>query len=624
MSVPMRLRTILFIALGVVAVVIVGAVIALSAIDFGQYKGVIVEKVEHATGRKLTIASLKLTFLPVPALALKNVEFGNAEWGTMPQMLKLGRLSAKVAVLPLIFGGDVRVDRLVLKDVELYLETNAKGRGNWELGAPTTAALAQPMPAPKGTGVLELSSFNDVMVQNAVVTYHDGQTRKTTTASLETVKLVGRTAERTSAHSLNFDLTVDGKDLSTLRALAGAPLPTKPYHLAATITGDVNKVIMTKSLQASFGGSSLAGEASLALSDPRPKLTATLNSPMIDLTEFLRPVAAPATRSGSDDRIFSKDPLPLEALRTFDGDVTLNAAEVKTETVTLRNVSAHLTLDDQILQIKPIAVDVTGGHFEGNVDLSARRAPAVIDLNANGKGLDFGRLLAMMSGNDLLEGKADLNVAVRGTGDSVHAFMASLDGASSLVVGRGVIKSRFADLIGADLFREAFAWMQGKKDTKLTCMVMHLDIQKGLATSRGLLIDTEGVTISGKGTVNLGSERLDLQLTPHPKERSLLSLATPIDIGGTFNNPSVQPNKIAMAKEAAMGVVTVINPLVALSPMVFDNGGDQNPCLAALENEKGGVTQKGATQGSSVPKKEEGGIGGAVKDIGRSLDNLFK
>ena len=141
------------------------------------------------------------------------------------------------------------------------------------------------------------------------------------------------------------------------------------------------------------------------------------------------------------------------------------------------------------------------------------------------------------------------------------------------------------------------------------------DIQNGVATSRGMLMDTSDVSMLGEGTVDLGSERLDIELIPRPKETSLISLAVPIDIGGTFKHPTVQPNKVAAAKEIAIGVASVVNPLIIIGSLVLDNSGgsDKNPCVAALEGGKGGAA-----------KKDEGGIGGAVKGLGRTIDNLFK
>jgi len=189
----MRLRTILLIGLGVFVVAIVAAVVVLSSMDFGKYKGLIVERAEQATGRKLTIAGdLKLSVFPVPALNVKDVRFANADWGSRPELAKLGELSARVALLPLIFGGNLHIARLALKDVDVLLETDGKGHGNWEFGALASTKPKKPTEAaPKGAGAFELPSFDRILLQNILVTYRDGQTRKTTTATLTELSTSG-------------------------------------------------------------------------------------------------------------------------------------------------------------------------------------------------------------------------------------------------------------------------------------------------------------------------------------------------------------------------------------------------------------------------------------------------
>jgi uncharacterized protein involved in outer membrane biogenesis len=53
MSAAMRVGAILLMGLGVVVMATVAVAVVLSSMDFGKYKGLIVEQAEQATGRKL-------------------------------------------------------------------------------------------------------------------------------------------------------------------------------------------------------------------------------------------------------------------------------------------------------------------------------------------------------------------------------------------------------------------------------------------------------------------------------------------------------------------------------------------------------------------------------------------
>src|SRR3546814_21041578 len=59
--------------------------------------------------------------------------------------------------------------------------------------------------------------------------------------------------------------------------------------------------------------------------------------------------------------------------------------------------------------------------------------------------------------------------------------------------------------------------------------------------SRALAFDTTDTISVGEGTVNLRDETLDLLRKPRPKDRSLLTLRSPLVVGGTFKDPSFRP-----------------------------------------------------------------------------------
>lgn len=69
---------------------------------------------------------------PVSVLA-ERVRVGNAAWGSKPQMLEIGRLSAQIGLWSLN-SGPVDVRSFELSNVSVLLEKNSEGRGNWELG----------------------------------------------------------------------------------------------------------------------------------------------------------------------------------------------------------------------------------------------------------------------------------------------------------------------------------------------------------------------------------------------------------------------------------------------------------------------------------------------------------
>ena len=290
----------------------------------------------------LVVGELTLNILPVPTVSIKNAVLGNAAWGNAPQLAKVGEISARLALLPLLFGQHVRVTRLRMSDVDLFLETDAHGRGNWAFGDMTGKSPGQASPLPGGTAEPQPIIAGDIEVDDLAISYRDSRGAAVSRVSLDSIKLTGNA----TSTAFSFGLKIDGNGLAASPVAASERLSSVEYHLAATVSGDPEGSIQLKSIHGSFGPSSFDGEASVVLTGPRPTLTAKFDVPMIDLTQNQTidqtAPAGPTAKSGQD-RLFAGDPLilPLDALAPFDGDLILNVVTVKFRHATLDHIVAH-------------------------------------------------------------------------------------------------------------------------------------------------------------------------------------------------------------------------------------------------------------------------------------------
>ena len=107
--------------------------VLLYTLDFNAFKDVISDAVRDATGRELSIAGdVALSRSLPPTLSVSDVTFANAPWGAKSPMLSVDKLQVQVALLPLL-KRQLVFKRLDLSGTTMSLETDAKGRGNWEL-----------------------------------------------------------------------------------------------------------------------------------------------------------------------------------------------------------------------------------------------------------------------------------------------------------------------------------------------------------------------------------------------------------------------------------------------------------------------------------------------------------
>ncbi|WP_148207467.1 AsmA family protein [Paramagnetospirillum magneticum] len=174
------------IAVGVVVILIIGALVALPAlIPAERIQSEIVAGVKSATGRDLSIQG-KLSVSAFPSLSVQvgNVALANPPGFTTKDLIRLGAVDVRLKLMPLL-GGKVEVDSFVLVDPVIVLETDRQGKGNWVFDSPTAPAPAAAKPADKpadkaasaaSTGGLNDIRLGDVRITNGKLIQIDGKT----------------------------------------------------------------------------------------------------------------------------------------------------------------------------------------------------------------------------------------------------------------------------------------------------------------------------------------------------------------------------------------------------------------------------------------------------------------
>ena len=457
----------------------------------------------------------------------------------------------------------------------------------------------------------------------------------------------GNAGDLTGAAAAELSVTAEGDSLAGLSGFTGNTLPDLgPYKLSSDVSL-AGQSIDFSGLVIQFGNSDLAGAGSLDLAAKRPKVTAKLASKTLDLSDFLasdsvvpsEPSAPPEEAAGPGGRIFSREPLPLEALAAFDGALTLNAAELRaTQRLHLNDVELTALLANGNLKIDPMQGRMAGGRLSGSAGLDAGAAPAALGIDLKGEGMDFGSLLQAADVSDQVGGELALDVALTGRGQSAHALAAGLDGHVQAVSEDGTIDNALLGFFSAGL-SDITGPLFGTSDrANLNCIVGRFDIADGQAESRALVLDTGTFAIAGRGGIDLEAERVSLAFDTETSEPSLASLAVPFKVLGPMDDPSIVPDPIGAAANVlgtvgtvaetggniVGGVVNRLGGLVGTGPIVGRIGSDQTLCGEALA----AVGLAGTTPPSGDPPVEpadgasEPGSKGLVEDAGDAAKEL--
>lgn len=447
-------------------------------------------------------------------------------------------------------------------------------------------------------------------------------------------RLSGAVADPGKPGGLDLRAAVRGADLSSLAPLAGPDLPKLgPVAFDARIEGGADR-LRVEDLKAALGASELSGRIDLVLSGPRPRASGRLASTGIDLAGLRskaagsgRPTAArngAEPKNGRPNRVFPDDPLALDGLKAADLDLTLNVEKLAGYRVPVGAVQARIRLDNGALSVRPFSATVAGSRVDGELHLDTRRVAPGLRLAARAPELDLGRLLEAAGVTDLFEGKARASADLAGSGGSVAALMAGLDGDIRLAGGSGRLKTEAFDAAVGGLSAVLGTLFSGRKRwTVVNCAVASIGIEDGRAASRAVLIDTEYSTVAAKGTANLATETLDLTVEPRAKSATL-NVAVPVRVRGTFANLEFRPEAgAALKKLGGLAAIALFPPAAVVG--LGELGGDGNECvqIATAGPKPGAAAPPDPASPEKAVRQLRDKLKGAVKNIGRGLKGLL-
>lgn len=447
------------------------------------------------------------------------------------------------------------------------------------------------------------------------------------------VDLKGHLLFPINSENFHFQVLVKGDTSSESSFFSGLELSyLGPYTFTGQLT-QIKEGYRATEIQAQWGPNDMTGEVTVMTSGPRLKFVASLisESTEIDfLTKELSPSTEPKERTilktivssvskigvavGSaagelvtkplgvkekDEKetqvtpIFPDYEIPVDTLRSIDLDFDWQIQQVESKGKHLGNLSYNLTLEDGLLTIGPLTGTLWHGALDGQIELDASQYVPTLDAQLTIQDLDLGFLDDTVGVTDLVNGEIDfikLNLKSRGT--TLHEILSRANGEAELVEGPLEITNEYIDFWAADVFTLALSKAWEKEEvTKLNCAVGYFDIVEGEIQSDAILFDTQRITVGGFGTFNLRSEKIDLILTPQPKNPTLVTFGHPVRITGHLSDPDVTSDSMRIAQGGGWYLLGLVNPLglTIVIPKIAGTTlgtGKENPCAAAMSDKK--------------------------------------
>ena len=599
--------------------------------------------VSEQLGRQFEITRrLSVNLGTTITVSLDGLEIANPDWANEPYLVKAKAADFDIRLWPLLFG-KIDLPRLVLTEPQIGLQLEPDGRRSWVLSRDTADVSAAPsigtLSVNEGSlkyrasesGVDVTALFSTAEQDAALLPLRfqvSGKLKNETfTASgrtggvlalsrdvkglfpLEVSAQSGKTNLKVKGSienifdfaGLQMSFDMQGRNLDELFKFSGVVLPsTPPYKLRGQLSKQGN-VWSASQMTGTLGNSDISGALAFDTSNSTPLLTGKVQSKVLDFKDLAPVIGLPLTSTSatkksvptevakavptlSGAKVIPTAKLDFQRLKSMNADVIYSALDVRNvDQLPLEKGSVHVKLNNGILQLNPLAISVAGGLLVGSMTIDVNVVPAAFKTLFDLRNVQLNRLFPSIQNTKSSLGKISGKIDLQGRGNSMAQMLGSANGDVAVLMGKGEISNILMEFLGLDGGEVIKFFLRGDRNIQLRCAAAAFEVKQGLMRSKVIVLDTSDTVINGTGQISLASETLELTLKPEPKDKSILSLRSPLKIGGTFAAPTAGPDKTALAGRAGLAIALgIVNPLLALLATIETGPGQDANCTGAL------------------------------------------
>ncbi|KPC55045.1 AsmA family protein [Amantichitinum ursilacus] len=626
-------------------------------------RGPIARKVTEATGRSAAINGdlhVKLSFTQSPWITADNVQLGNPDWATNKNMFTADRLALQLRFWPLL-SGKVELPEIVLENPVVAVEKNADGTlASWNM-----TADGKPAPATASSASSNKVALGHLQIHNGKVHYQDPKPKDVVDGTISTfspgagqedmirvsangqfqqMKLnlggtggalldlrdpskpypldasgtVGETkfaakgtvTDPGHLSGMHLDFKISGASLSQLYQIAHVPLPATPAYSLAGLLEHHAEVWNLQGFSGRVGNSDLNGDFSIDRA-PKPQyIKANLTSKNLDMKDLSGFIGARNDKGKTEvpagDKVLPQSEFDLEKINAANGDIWFKGQHLKTDRLPLNNLVAHMVLDNGRLTLDPLNVEVASGQVNSKIGLDTSAKPLKVKADVKAAKLQLRELFPEMKIQKANVGTVGGQATIATQGNSVAQMLGAANGNAAVIMNGGAVSKLILRLSNLDLANTLPILLTGDKEVPVRCFVGDLGVKNGDATIRTLILDTEKQVINGTGTINFKDEKMNIQLTSTPKDKSLAAFRGPILVDGTFKHPSARPavGQLAGRSGVAVALGVLVNPIAALIPLIDLGGAKDTDCGAMIHQASSNSTKDSADKASNKVKPQ--------------------
>lgn len=575
-------------------------------------------------------------FLPWPHIRAQDITLGNADWSnTSPTMARLQQADATINPFALLTK-TISVRTLVLDEGTLLLEKSKDDKNNWTFRkkedeqpsawdfalhglairkgdlryvdpAKKADATARINTDPDGTVHFELDGkFNDEAVDGGgkaggLLTLMKRNVEYPVQVTLKvgetTITADGTLTDPANPSALDIQLKILGASMADLFPISGLVLPETPkFSTEGRVIGSFKEDdirVRYEKFEGRVGESNIGGTLEYLHRKPRPLLRGEVVSKLLRLTDLRAVVGTDDStdKEKEEAKIPPGKVLPVAPFRTerwgkMDVQVKFSGEKIQAEKLPVTHLDTRIAMDDGVLSLAPLNFDVANGRLTTELHIDGRDDPAKARLKLAARRLRLSELFPPATATTqasigALNGDAELSAA----GNSFAALLGSANGEVKALIDQGSVSKFVLEAAGLNIASAIAAKLFGDHQVKINCMAADFGVADGLMQPRFFILDTPDAKITADGNINFDEETLNLTLRPQSKGLRVISLRSPLYIGGSFKNPDFGVDKGVIAAKA--GAATVLGvaaaPAAALLALVNPGPEEDSPCVPLLK-----------------------------------------
>jgi uncharacterized protein involved in outer membrane biogenesis len=627
---------------------LIAILVTLYFLDWNQMRGPVARYLSHRTGREVRIdgnLAVKL-FTWQPSVDAAGIYVGNPGWVGTPQAAKVTQLRVELRLVPLFFGRLV-LPLVMIDQPDILLVRDSSGRTNWDRGnrnpneawnlPPIRRFLVKDGHVRIDDAVRKLHFTGTVTSEEnrgggraAFTLLGDGSLNQNKfTADVKGGPLLN--VDETKPYDFTADvhsgdthvavngaitqpfhldrfiasMNVSGPTLSDLFFLTGLVLPRTPsYHLTVAVERQ-GFFYRLSDINALLGSTDLHGNLTVDASGKIPGLAGTVASRVLYFPDLGPLVGGGKAAPAASTYLLPQTALHTERLRLTNAEVDYSALTIKSRDFPLKGLNTHISVEDGVLNLKPLAFGFTQGKLSGSIRIDARKDVPTSTVDARITDIHAENFI---KGSDKpLQGLLEARAVLTGRGNSVHAAASTASGTFTAVVPSGGMRHSLAEWTGVDVLTALSLNLSGdNSNTNLRCAVANFGARDGVLTAQPLVIDTDPVRVDGSGTINLRDETVDLRLQGKPKNFQIMRLRAPITVKGSMAHPALGVEAGGAIAQGGIGLALgLINPLAAILAFVDPGMAKDANCgpLLAAAKAQGAPVKTSAINKAPAPRK---------------------